>query len=377
MDTEQSLVDKYELLGCIQCGKCSAGCPVSLNGPLNIRRLIGRLTVDDALKPLFEPPELWDCTSCSVCTLRCPRGLEPHELIIAIRSALAEEGNIPATARDALESTFKQGNPYGQVRNNRAEWANDLDIKNFSRGDKAEMLYFVCCAASYDPRVQEIARALAGIFKHAGVDFAILGNEESCCGNETRRLGEEGLFEMLQEKNLGTFTKYGIRQVVTTSPHCYNALKKEYRDNNLDTRHYSQLLAELIDQGKLTFSREIKRRVVYHDPCFLGKQNLIFDEPRSVLRSIPGLTLVEFERSRERSLCCEGGGGRQWVDVEDTESRLADIRIEEALELGAEVLATACPFCLLNLEDAVKTMGVEEKLQVRDIAELVLESIEG
>jgi len=158
---------------------------------------------------------------------------EPHELIIAIRSALAEEGNIPATARDALESTFKQGNPYGQVRSNRAEWANDLDVKNFSRGDKAEILYFVCCAASYDPRVQELARALVSVFKHAGVDFAILGNEESCCGNEIRRLGEEGLFEMLKEQNLSTFAKYGIRQVVTTSPHCYNALKKEYGDNSL------------------------------------------------------------------------------------------------------------------------------------------------
>ena len=375
MDTEQSLVERYELLGCIQCGKCSAGCPVSLNGPLNIRRLIGRITVDDDLEPIFEQPELWDCTSCSVCTLRCPRGLEPHELIIAIRSALAEEGNIPATARDALESTFKQGNPYGQVRSNRAEWATDLGVKNFSLGDKAEMLYFVCCAASYDPRVQAVARALVSVFKHAGVDFAILGNDESCCGNEIRRLGEEGLFEMLKEQNLSTFAKYGIRQVVTTSPHCYNALKKEYGDSNLELRHYSQLLAELIEKGKLTFSREIKRRVTYHDPCFLGKQHLIFDEPRSVLRSMPGVTLLEFERSRERSLCCEGGGGRQWVDASDSQERLADIRIEEALELGAEVLATACPFCLLNLEDAVKTMGVEEKLQVRDIAELVSEAI--
>ena len=327
--------------------------------------------------PIFEQPALWDCTTCSVCTLRCPRGLKPHELVIAIRSALAEEGNIPVAAKDALEATLKQGNPYGQLRSKRAEWAADLDVKDFSRGDKAETLYFVCCAASYDPRVQEVARALVSIFNHAGVDFAILGNEESCCGNEIRRLGEEGLFEMLQKQNLELFTRYGVRQIVTTSPHCYNALKNEYEASNVEVRHYSQFLAELIEQGKLNFSREMKRRVTYHDPCFLGKQNLIFDEPRFVLRSIPGITLVDFERSRERSLCCEGGGGRQWVDVSNSQERLSDIRINEALELGVEVLATACPFCLLNLEDAVKTLGVAEKIQIKDIAELVSEAIQG
>ena len=213
------------------------------------------------------------------------------------------------------------------------------------------------------------------IFTRAGVDFAILGNEETCCGNEIRRMGEEGLFEMLKEHNLGSFTRYGVRQIVTTSPHCYHAIKNEYQDSNLEVRHYTQLLAELIEKEKLTFSKEVKKRVAYQDPCFLGKQNLVFDEPRFVLQSIPGVTLVEFERSRERSLCCEGGGGRQWVDVSDSQERLADIRIEEALELGVEVLATACPFCLLNLEDAVKTLGVEERLQVKDIAELVLEAI--
>ena len=373
MDTEQSLAERYELLGCIQCGKCSAGCPVSLIKPLNIRQLIAKITVHRDLESIFEQPELWDCTTCSVCTLRCPRGLEPHELVIAIRSTLAEEGNIPAAARDALEATLKQGNPYGQVRSQRAEWAADLDVKDFSQGDKAEVLYFAGCAPSYDPRVQEVARALVKIFTRAGVDFAILGNEETCCGSEIRRMGEEGLFEMLKEHNLGSFTRYGVRQIVTTSPHCYHAIKNEYQDSNLEVRHYTQLLAELIEKEKLTFSKEVKKRVAYQDPCFLGKQNLVFDEPRFVLRSIPGVTLVEFERSRERSLCCEGGGGRQWVDVSDSQERLADIRVEEALELGEEVLATACPFCLLNLEDAVKTLDVGKRLQVKDIAELVLE----
>ncbi len=373
MDTKQSLAERYELLGCTQCGRCSAGCPVSLTGALNIRQLIGKITVYRDLAPVFEQPELWDCTTCSVCTLRCPRGLEPHELIIAIRSTLTEAGNIPTAARDALEATLKQGNPYGQTRSQRSDWAADLAIKDFSRGDKADVLYFVGCAPSYDPRVQGVARALAKILTQAGVDFAILGNEESCCGNEIRRMGEDGLFEMLKEHNLDLFTRYGVRQIVTTSPHCYNVLKNEYQDSNLEVRHYTQLIAELIDNGKLPLAKKIKKRVAYQDPCFLGKQNLIFDEPRFVLQSIPGITLVDFERSRERSLCCEGGGGRQWVDVSDSQERLADIRVEEALELGVEVLATACPFCLLNLEDAVKTQDVAKRLQVKDIAELVLE----
>ncbi len=373
MDTKQSLAERYELPACIQCGRCSAGCPVSLTGALNIRQLIGKITVYRDPAPVFEQPELWDCTTCSVCTLRCPRGLEPHELIIAIRSMLTEAGNIPAAARDALEATLKQGNPYGQIKSQRADWAADLAIKDLSRGDKTDVLYFVGCAPSYDPRVQEVARALAKILTQAGVDFAILGNEETCCGNEIRRLGEEGLFEMLKKHNLDLFTQYGVRQIVTTSPHCYHVLKNEYQDSNLEVRHYTQLIAELIDNGKLSLAKETKKQVAYHDPCFLGKQNLVFDEPRFALRSIPGITLLDFERSRERSLCCEGGGGRQWVDVSDSQERLADIRVEEALELGVEVLATACPFCLLNLEDAVKTLGVAERLQIKDIAELMLE----
>ena len=375
MDAGPELVERYELLGCIQCGKCSAGCPVSLNGPLNIRQLIGKLNLQEDLESVFERPGLWDCTTCSVCSLRCPRGLEPHEVVIAIRSALAEEGNIPVAARDALEATLKQGNPYGQPRSQRAEWAAGLGIKDLSSGDTAELLYFVCCAASYDSRGQEVSRSLAKVLTQAGVDFAILGNEESCCGNEIRRLGEEGLFEMLKEQNTSLFNQYDIRQIVTTSPHCYTALKNEYTDSSLEVRHYSQVLAELIEKGTLKLTKDIERRIVYHDPCFLGKQHLIFDEPRFVLRSIPGIDPVEFERCRERSLCCEGGGGRQWVDVSDAEERLAAIRIEEALELKADVIATACPFCLLNLEDAVKTKGVDQQLQIKDLTELVLEAI--
>jgi len=371
-DTQQSIADKYDLFVCIQCGKCTGGCPVTLRSALNIRRLVREATLDYNTETIYEHRELWDCTTCSTCTIRCPRGIKPHELIMAMRAALVEEGRVPVTIRDALEGVFKHGNPRGRNRNKRAEWAEGLGIKNITRGDEVEVLYFVCCAASYDPRVQEVARAIAKALSIAGVDFGILGNEESCCGSEVRRMGEEGLFEMLVENNLKLFHDYNIGKIVTTSPHCYNIFKNEYQDNQLEVEHYSQYLARLINEGNLTFSSEIKKVVTYHDPCFLGKQNGIYDEPRSVIKAIPGINFIELDRSRERSLCCEGGGGRMWVEAsDDSGERLAEIRIREAVDMGAEILATACPFCLLNLEDAAKTSGYEDKIQIRDVAELV------
>ena len=375
MNGEQSLAEKYELLGCIQCGRCSSGCPVSLKSALNIRKIIRDVTVNPDLEPVCEQDELWDCTTCSICSLRCPRGLKPHEVLISIRSALTDEGKVPVTIRDALEGTLKHGNPYGQIRSKRSEWASDLKLKDFSQGDKAKILYFVGCAPSYDPRVQQVSRALVKVFSQAGVDFGILGNEENCCGNEIRRMGEEGLFDMLRDNNLKLFHDYKIKQIVTTSSHSYNAFKNEYQDDGFEVKHYTQFVAGLIEEGKVKFSKKINKVVTYQDPCFLGKQNGIYEEPRFILRSIPGITFIEFERSRERSLCCEGGGGRMWVDASDSGQRLGEIRVREAVELGAEIIATACPFCLINLEEAVTITGLGEKIQVKDIIELVAEAM--
>lgn len=371
--TTGAIAEKYGLCACIQCGRCSSGCPVSLNSTFNIRRLVRELVVrgDGAV----DESRLWGCSTCSTCSSRCPRGLKPHEAIISLRSGLVEAGSVPVTVRNALEGAFKHGNPWGLARNKRSQWASGSGIKDLSRGDRAEVLYFVGCAPSYDSRAQEVARALAKIFTSAGVDFGILGNEEGCCGNEIRRMGEEGLFEILRENNLAAFHKYGVTRIVTTSPHCYNALKNEYQDESLEVEHYTQLLSGLAEAGKIAFAKKVEKRVVYHDPCFLGKQNGVFDAPRAVLRSIPGVTPVEFDRSKERSLCCEGGGGRMWVENAEGAERLAAIRVRDAAGLGVQVLATACPFCLLNLEDAVKTSGLGEKLQVRDISELVVEAL--
>lgn len=369
--SEPSIAAKFDLLACIQCGRCTAGCPVALKSSLNIRRLVREASFDERLETVLKQKDLWDCTTCSTCTIRCPRGIKPHELVIGIRAALIEGGRVPVTARDALESVFKHGNPWGRVRTKRSEWAAGLGVKDLSQGDKAGLLCFVGCTAAYDPRVQDVARALAKCLSKAGVDFGILGNEESCCGNEVRRLGEEGLFETLVEDNLELFRRYDVSRMVTICPHGYNVFKNEYKDANLEVKHYTQYVAQLIDQGKVVFSGEVKKVVTYHDPCFLGKQNKVFDEPRRVIKAIPGVTFVELDRSREKSLCCEGGGGRMWVEASGSGQRLGEMRIAQAIQAGAEMIATACPFCLRNLEDAVKTTGNEAKIQVKDIMELV------
>jgi Fe-S oxidoreductase len=369
-----SFYEKYELFGCIQCGKCTGGCPVAFNSPLNIRRLMQEALVLENLDCIYQKNELWACTACKTCTLRCPRELRPSDLIIGMRTALIEEGHIPKTIIEALESTYKYGNPWGAMKNKRSDWANELDLKNLSHDDQSAHLYFVCCTAAYDSRVQHVAQSLVACFRQVGLDFATLGNEETCCGSEIRRMGEEGLFEMLMEQNLETFKKFNVRSIVTTSPHCYNAIKNDYAQDGLVVRHYTQVLAEAIEREN-PFSREIKKVITYHDPCFLGKQNGIFEEPRQILKAIPGATFIEFDRSREKSLCCEGGGGRMWMEASDQGPRSAEIRVQDAVEMGAEILATACPFCLLTLEDAAKTTGNEEKVQVMDISEILVEAL--
>ncbi len=371
----RKFVEQYDLLGCIQCGRCTGGCPLSLSSPLNIRRIIYEFLVRDKLD-VNQMPEIWDCTTCSTCTLRCPKGLDPAMILVGMRRVLTEGGRVKTTVRDALESTFKFGNPWGRGKAKRADWAQGLNLKDLSEGAEAEILYFVGCTPSYDDRVQAVARAMVKVFQKAGVDFGILGNEEICCGSEMRRLGEEGLIEFLVEDSLEMFERHGVKWMVTTSPHCYNTFKNEYEGLDFEVQHYTQFVADLIEQGKLTFSKEVNRVVTYQDPCFLGKQNQIYDEPRAILQSIPGLTFVEFDRSRERSLCCEGGGGRMWVEASSSSGeRLAETRVKDALALGANVIATACPFCMMTLEDAVKTTGVEEAIEVLDVVELVAQAI--
>lgn len=375
-----TMAERLELFGCIQCGKCTGGCPVARKTVLNIRDLIYHMLVDTDME-VNGHEELWDCTACFNCVERCPKDVQPAELIIALRGELVEGGRIPETVGTALMSIFRQGNPSSMARQDRELWADGME-DSLQRGKDAaqsgcDLLYFVGCIPSYDPRAQPVPRALMRVFDQLGLNVGLLGTAETCCGNEVRRMGEAGLFEMLVEENGEAIRGIGARQIVTTSPHCFNTFKNEYGLGEMEVLHYTQLLAGLIDAGKLAFSgtmasEEGKDTVVtYHDPCFLGKQNHVFDEPRAILEAIPGVKLVEMDRSRERSLCCEGGGGRMWVEGTNLEERLAFQRVQEAADTGADILAVACPFCLLTLEDAVKVQNLEDQLRVMDIMELV------
>ncbi|OFW57027.1 MAG: hypothetical protein A2W01_03235 [Candidatus Solincola sediminis] len=332
---------------------------------------------EERLEELSEKPEIWDCTTCFTCAARCPKGLEPLEVLIGLRSLLIEEGKVQPTVRDALESIFKDGNPWGSPRSKRMDWAADLDVKILEPEDeeKTDVMLYICCTDAYDPRVMKVAQALVKVLKAANVDFGLIGEEESCCGSEVRRLGEEGLFEMCDEENVEMMNSYNVGSIVAISPHCYNTLKKEYHGLKHPVLHYTELVAQLLEDGKLTLNTEMKKLITYHDPCFLGKQNDIYDEPRYILTRIPGAEYKDFDRCRERSLCCEGGGGKMWVETESKEERLAEIRVDDAKEMGAEVIAVACPFCLLTLEDATKVKGVDEEMRVADILELLAEAL--
>jgi len=372
IDSRQ-FVQEHGLLACIQCGKCTGGCPMAIKTKLNPRSLIYRLLVAGNGFDLEGREELWDCTTCATCSSRCPKLVNPMEAVIALRGAFVEKGRVHPNVKTALESTFRHGNPLTMPREDRAAWVGDMAVKSIEEG--AEYLYYVGCTPSYDPRVQGVTRAIVNLLQGGGLDFGILGTQENCCGSEVRRLGELGLFEMMVEENQETLKSLGVTRMFTTSPHCYNAFKNDYPKNGLQVQHYTQVMAGLLDTRSLSFSKPFEKTVTYHDPCYLGKHNGVFDEPRRVLKSIPGLTLVEMDRSREKSLCCEGGGGRMWLEGTNPGTRLAQMRVKEALETGAQVLATACPFCLLTLEEAVKHLNAEGQMRVMDIAEIALQAL--
>lgn len=364
---------EHELFACIQCGKCTGGCPMATKTRLNPRSLIYHLILSGDGFDIEGLEEIWDCTTCSTCWSRCPKQVNPMETIIGLRSALVEGGRIHPNIKTALESTYRYGNPLTLPREDRRAWADGLSVEQFS--GSTEFLYFVGCMPSYDPGVQKGVRSLVSLLKKAGMSFGILGTQENCCASEARRMGEAGLFEMMMENNMELYQNLGVRKIFTTSPHCFNTFKNDYPNDDLQVQHYTQLLADLINRGELNFSRKFEKTVTYQDPCYLGKHNKIFDEPRLVLTRIPGVKLVEMDRSREKSFCCEGGGGRMWMEGTNPEVRLARIRIQEALETGAEILATACPFCLLTLDEAVKHANAQEKIQVMDIAEIAAQVI--
>lgn len=363
------------LFRCIQCGKCAASCPMGFKTILNPRKLVYQMLVSGDLDPQAHQ-EIWDCTTCFNCSLRCPKEVDPGNMVIKLRTLLVEDGRIPGPLTTALKSINERGNPLVMPARDRGAWVGDRTIKHLEDG--ADVFLYVGCVPSYDMRGQKVAQAMARVFDAAGVDFGILAENERCCGSEVRRSGEQGedsLFAMLVEEWEEEVADYQFQSMVTISPHCYDAFSHHYPMNGRGVEHYTQFLDHLIKEGKLSFSNKIVRTVTYHDPCYLGKQNKIYDEPRSILKALPGLKLVEMDRSREKSLCCEGGGGRAWVEDPNPEKKLAVWRIEEAMGVGAEVIATACPFCMQMLEDAVRTTGMQDKIKIMDIVELAAEAL--
>lgn len=351
---------------CIQCGKCTGGCPESKITPLNVRLLVRKTQFGEYLTG----PQIWYCTSCGSCLIKCPRDVKPAEIIFGIRGDLVETGGIPLSVQKALENTFVQRNPWGRAQSKRADWVRKLEneVKHVDETETKRLL-LSCCSHAYDPRCMVIPQNVARILDIANTEFGILYEEESCCGNEIRRMGEKGLFEELTSENKDKFLGYGVKEIITLSPHCMNAIKNEYDLPKIRILHYTEFLWDLLERESLEIKGSYQKRVVYHDPCFLGKQNKIFDAPRRILSSIPGVDLVEFSRCRENSLCCEGGGGRMFYEVDTIYERNSKVRVAEAKELGAHVIATACPFCLLSLEEQAK----EFDILVKDISEILLE----
>ncbi len=377
MTTEsQTFTEKYDLLGCIQCGRCTGGCPVTVRADLNVRQFVNDAYDEEKLDELARLSEIWDCTACHTCAVRCPKGLKPLEVLIGLRSLIVESGKVEPTVRDALQSVLLEGNPWEKSRATRQDWMEGLDVRIAEPGEHVKNLFFVCCTNAYDPRVQVTAKNLIKVLNKAGVDYAFLPEDESCCGSEVFTIGEEGLFEMIVEDNTEFLNEFSADRIVTLSPHCFTTYRTHFPDLKMPAIHYTQLLDELIEEGKLAWTGELPKKIVYHDPCYLGKQSGVFDEPRRVLKSIPGVELLEFDRSRERSLCCEGGGGKMWVESESKKERLADTRIKDAKALEADIVAAACPFCVLTLEDAMKGLGYEEEMRVAEIMELLGELIE-
>ncbi len=357
---------------CYQCATCTGSCPWGFVDPLNIRQLIhlAQLGLEG-----YEGEDLWKCTTCKTCEVRCPRGVGILDLIRTIRMMIGETGLIPQSLRGALGSVKSDGNPWNGKREDRNKWAANLGFEPFDK-TRHEYLLFSCCMPSYDPRARKLVEATSKILKAAGVSAGVLGDEESCCGESMRKIGDEKLYSNLVEANGGLFDKHGVTRVLTLSPHCYHTFKNEYPEfgTELDVTHMSQLLHELIDSGKLELKNSIDAKVTYHDPCYLGRHNDVFDPPRKVLKNLPGVELVEMYRVRESSLCCGGGGGRMWMETKFGE-RFSDLRIPEALAVGAGVLATGCPYCISMLEDSRLNLNQEDAIQVKDLTELVAESL--
>jgi Fe-S oxidoreductase len=359
-----------DLLTCMQCATCTGVCPWPAVKSFSPRRVIRLASF--GLEG-YEQEDLWNCVTCNSCVIRCPRGIDIVDVMRSTRAVMVEAGTFPPAYNAPLGNLSSEGNPWAGLRKDRTLWTEGVPLPRY--GEETEYLFFTCCTQAYDPRNRKVGKALVGLLAAADVSFGSLGIEESCCGDQARKVGAEDIFGRLKESNVELFRKHGVYKVIVSSPHCMQVINLIYSSEMpLEAVHYTQLLARLIEKEKLVPLQKVQRKVTYHDPCYLGRHAGEYEAPRQVLKSIPGLQLLEMERNRENSLCCGGGGGGLWMDI-PIEQRFAVLRIREAQETGAEVIATACPYCTSMLEDAIKILGLEEQIVVQDVAELLAESV--
>mgnify|MGYP000106122422 CR=1 FL=1 len=355
---------------CFQCGLCDSVCPWNRFRDFSMRKLVREATFG---LTEIDGEDLWLCTTCGRCPERCPRGVQQVDSGVALRRIANEYEVFPKTAkplRTIRGSLISEGNTLSGERGNRADWAEGMSVKPFA-GDM-EILYFPGCYPSFDPRMKKVARATAQILNKAGVNFGILGEKESCCGESIRKTGAEELFVKLAKENIKTFIDQGVSKILVSSPHCYHTFKNEYPDFmvHFEIVHTSQYLFELIQTGRLEIGKEYNKTITYHDPCYLGRHNNILEEPREVLKSVPGIGFNELFESKSESLCCGGGGGRVWMET-DKQQRFGALRLQQALDVGAEELVTCCPYCITMFEDSRITMEIEDKIVIKDITEII------
>lgn len=399
--------DLLDLYACAECGRCHVNCPAQLTGktlsprevihhlkehlletgpPLLARKSEGptegqaEIPAKAMIGDVVSEEEIWACTTCGACQEVCPVSIEHIRKIIDLRRNLVmEQSKMPESAQLMLRNMQQRGHPWAGIQSMRlrGDWTGEIEVHVLADGDSVETLFWVGCTGALVERNVKATLSMARVLQSAGIKFAVLGDAETCCGDPARRAGYEFQFQMMAEQNIELFKNYNIQKIITTCPHCYNTMKHEYPKfgGSFKVIHYSELLAEWISQGKLSLTQEFPSTLTYHDPCYLGRYNGVYSEPRRVLQAIPGTSLREMERSKDSGFCCGGGGGLMWIEEQPGTTKINQVRIEDVIQSRADTVVAACPYCLQMFEDAIDHKGLKDSLKAKDLIEVVEEAL--